>query len=303
MEKTALKLEYKNNSRAVLFNCGYLLRYFGDQMKDFPEGIHTNISITDYHKSTGISNSGLSLIRETPAKYHYKYLSGLYKREETDSKNLGSIVHCMVLEPELFQHQFMVLPEGFTRHSNANKQLYADIQNSGKTPIKVPEFEEASKMAYSIRSNKAFKAIIDSRGKGRVENSLYWHHPSGIKLKSRPDWFCDDLIIDIKTTKSADEDTFCRSIGEYGYHRQAHIATTGLTKLIGKTYKHVLLVAVESEAPYLTAAYMLDERAIETGRDEVEEAVETYHECLERNEWPGYPETIETISLPTWYRG
>jgi exodeoxyribonuclease VIII len=272
-------------------------------MKNFPVGIHSNISITDYHKSHGISNSGLNLIREAPAKYYYQYLSGLFQKEDTKATLLGSAVHMLALEPELFQNFFAVLPEGLDRRTKDGKMIYEQFLISGKSLLKDDEFRKASRMAYSIRSNKAFKAIIDSRGAGHIENSLYWRHPSGTLLKSRPDWFCDDIIIDIKTTESAEEYAFCRSIAEYGYHRQAHLSTSGLTKLRERNYKHVLLVAVEKEEPHLTANYMIEESAMRIAHDEVEEAIETYHECLERNEWPGYPETIGTISLPNWYRG
>lgn len=270
--------------------------------KIFEPGIYKDIDIEDYHKSTGISNSGLSLILESPAKYYYQYMSGLYTKKDTESKALGSAVHCLVLEPELFSQNFELLPPGFTRHSNANKEYYSSILKAGKKPIKQDEFEEASSMAYAINSNKAFKAILELKGKGNIEHSLFLKHESGITLKSRPDWYCDDLIIDVKTTKCAREDSFSRSVGEFGYHRQAYLSTLVLSKLTGREYNKVLLVAVESEAPYLTSIYLLDLEAINKGKEEVEKAIEIYHECLERNFWPGYPEQIQTINLHRWYK-
>lgn len=268
----------------------------------FENGIHENVDINFYHAAKGISNSGLSLILDAPAKYYYEYLSGLCKKQDTESKSLGSATHTLVLEPELFNKNFVLLDEGFTLRSNANKSLWADIIKSGRKPIKQKEFNAASDMAFAIRKNKAFDAILKSR-KGKVENSLFWQHESGITLKSRPDWYSDDLIIDVKTTDSARHDKFEKSLGKWGYHRQAYLSTLGLTKLTGREYKKVLLVCVESKAPYLTKTYLIGEEAIQTGKQEVEKAIEIYHECLERNEWPAYGETIETIELHKFYKG
>lgn len=268
----------------------------------FENGIYENLDINFYHAAKGISNSGLNLILDAPAKYYYEYLSGLCVKKDTESKSLGSAVHCLVLEPHLFEKNFYLLDEKFNLRSNASKTLWSDILKSGKKPIRQKEFKEAGTMAYAIRQNKAFDAIITSR-QGKVEDSLFWQHESGITLKSRPDWYSDDLIIDVKTTKSAKSEKFNKSIGEYGYHRQAYLSTEGLTKITGREYKKVLLVAVENKAPYLTKTYLIGEESIQKGKEEVERAIEIYHECLESNVWPSYGDTIETIELHKFYRG
>lgn len=265
------------------------------------QGIHENIDINDYHKAEGISSSGISLILDAPAKYYYQYLSGLAKKEDTASTKLGSAVHFLTLEPEIFQEHFIILPKGFDRRKKEDKELYETFLQSGKHIIKHDDFEEASSMAYAIRSNRAFKAVLEKNGKGNIESSVIWHQGDVI-LKSRPDWYCNDLIIDIKTTRSAQRDEFAKSIVTYGYHRQAYLATTGLTVLTGRAYKNVLLIAVESEPPYLTSNYLLTEDIIARGGDEVNKALSIYKECLHLNEWPGYPEEIQSIDLPAWYR-
>lgn len=270
-------------------------------MQEFKEGIIKGLNILDYHKSAGISNSGLSLLLEAPAKYYYQYLSGLATKTTTDSLDIGSAVHVLVLEPELFLEQFVVLPEGFTKYSNDNKKLWNDIIKSKRTPMKTKDFETASKMAFSIRSNKAFRAILESLGKGSVEDSLFFKH-RGACLRSRPDWYCDDIIIDIKTTASAHKDDFRKSIVNFGYHRQAYISTLGLSKLTGQQFKTVLLMAVESEPPYLTANYLLTQDIIDVGGFEVEKAIDIYNQCVESDEWPGYPEEVQNIDLPYWYK-
>jgi hypothetical protein len=61
-----------------------------------------------------------------------------------------------------------------------------------------------------------------------------------------------------------------------------------------------VFVAIEKTAPYLVSCLTLDDDAIRRGRASIREDLRTMRECLECNEWPGYPETIQTIGLPAW---
>ncbi len=266
-------------------------------MNEFKEGIFKDIDIDQYHKSQGISSSGINLILESPAKYYYHYISGNAKRD-TKATFLGKAIHLLALEPELFQQKFVLMPEGFTLHSSANKKIHADVIALGKMPIRQAEFEESSKIAYAIRHKKAFAQAISI--KGNIEDSIYWQDDNGALLRARPDFYNDIVIIDIKSTQSAAEEDFKNSILNYGYHIQAALQIDGLEKITGikRTFIHV---AVEKDPPYLSACYMLDQATIDFGRSEYKRGSRLYKQCLEMDDWPGYPETIQTISLPDWY--
>ena len=51
-----------------------------------------------YHKMPALSNSGLKILLDCPAKYYYKYLSGEYEPKETPSFKIGKACHCYILE-------------------------------------------------------------------------------------------------------------------------------------------------------------------------------------------------------------
>ena len=114
-----------------------------------------------------------------------------------------------------------------------------------------------------------------------------------MRLRSRPDYFTDEIIIDLKTT--AYLKGFDKSVFRYGYHRQAAMQLDGLESIDGKKRQYVLF-AVEKDAPYLTSVFTLDEASIDEGRKDYYKAAEIYGQCLEFDIWPGYAETVQTIT-------
>lgn len=264
--------------------------------------------IDEYHSAEGISNSGLSLIKDCPARYFEEYLSGK-PREQTDSMRIGDVVHTLAFEPTLIFEKYTLVPEDMNikRNSNEGKANYAKLELSGLPLLRHDEYLEAVLIADKIRQTKitekiTFGELID-RG-GQIETSIFWENEDGILLKTRPDFFNDNIIIDLKTTVSAKQYDFACSIGKYGYHRQAYLQMQGLEKVTGRKYKHFINLVVEKKAPYLTAAYRLDEPSIEKGGEEVLDAIQTYKICKQNNVWPGYQTSgVQEISLQHWYRG
>ena len=51
-----------------------------------------------YHKYPALSNSGLKILLDCPAKYYYKYLSGEYEAKEAPHFKIGKACHSYVLE-------------------------------------------------------------------------------------------------------------------------------------------------------------------------------------------------------------
>jgi exodeoxyribonuclease VIII len=68
-------------------------------------GVYRDISNADYHDGEGISKSGLDLIARSPMHYHSAITSET-PRESTPAQMLGTALHCMVLEPNLFLKEY-----------------------------------------------------------------------------------------------------------------------------------------------------------------------------------------------------
>jgi exodeoxyribonuclease VIII len=270
------------------------------------EGIFENINIEDYHSDDGISNSGINLILDCPKRYWNEYINPLNQKDSEKSRSLliGSALHYLSLEPELFDSTFIISPKVDRRTTKGkeewnNFQSYVHSLKNKLTIMSEEIYLIAKQMAISLNENKAFQAIKKMGGK--IENSLYWYDDNGVLLRSRPDFFNDEIILDIKTTKSLNEFSFKRAIGEYGYHRQAALAEDGLTKLSGISNRDFVIIAIENKEPYLTKSFRLRSDSLSIGREEYKKGSEIYKSCLQSGIWPGYDDRIQDISLTDWY--
>lgn len=265
------------------------------------QGIYANIDIDEYHAEAGISSSGITLILDCPKRYWHEYLvkqeiDVREAKKQRDKYKLGRAAHMLILEPVKFNNTFYVMSEDVNLTTKIGKEAYAaaELEAKGRDIIRTGDWKEIEAMAASVGSHVVWNAI---KG-GKVEHSIYWN--GGVcktALRARPDVFTDELIIDIKTTESIN--AFAKSIAQYGYHRQAAMQVDGLKAIDGKE-RYFAYFVIEKKAPYLTACFALDDISLEQGRREYLDGAALYSDCLKNNNWPGYEDKFQVISLPKW---
>lgn len=285
-------------------------------------GIYPNVPNDDYHKSPGISSSGISLILDCPKKYWWRYVSGKAEKKDTPNMKLGRLVHTLVLEPHTFSDlYFHDRPDKLKREIEAEnpnvskkeidrlwamekyeRELFI-ANNSDKELIADDLLEQATGMADSIKSQPLFQKMME-KGDHHIEDSIMWvDEETGATFRSRPDYYNAFCIIDIKTTKDASPEAFSRSVYQYGYHRQGAMAIDGLNATAGGGFNNwdsVVIFVVESEEPYLSAVYLLCDQAIELGRQQYKKGGLIYKDSLENDTWKGYSEQIVELDIPYW---
>lgn len=267
-------------------------------------GIYPTMSNEFYHSVAGLSSTGIRLIDDCPKKYEHRYLSG-NQQEQTQAMLIGSALHCRVLTPEIFPMQFAVSPkfDGRTKEGKAGKAAFA-AENAEKEVVTEDDFTLIENIAKSISEHPAAQNIL-SLG-GHSEESFFWEETVGtesILCKCRPDIRIPShgLLVDVKTTaKGASADAFSRTIHNFGYHFQAAYYLRGVSLVTGEQYDDFIFIAVETEAPYLVAVYQLDREVISLAWEKIEYLLDLYALCKRTNNWPGYSEIIETITLPRW---
>lgn len=299
-------------------------------------GIYKGLPNEVYHDSQGVSNSGLGLLLppNCPKLYWYQKLSGKYVRPEAKDKKIGSALHTLTLEPDTFNDRFIYedfepihvdeLTQLNVLQAKLGKEagkfeydmLKAKVETqklrrkkrdaeflercAGKEVLSRKEYDIVSTMAESVRSHAIWKEMIGDK-KGCVEDSIAWTDPeTGVLLRTRPDYYNDELIVDVKTSKDNSPWAFARSVLEYGYHRQGAMACDGLTNLYGRVYDDVLLFVVSKTAPYFVRCYVIDAASLERGRVEYKQGAMIYKQAVESGVWESYPEIIEDISLPKY---
>lgn len=248
-----------------------------------------------YHEGSGISNSGISEFIKSPYHFWYTYLSGQCMREETPAMRLGTAVHAAILEPALFEAQYVRAPD-VDRRTKEGKEAWANLP-SNAIALRHTEYDTCISMRNAIEStNVARKLLAD----GEPEAS-YYVEMCDLLCKCRPDWVTDKLIVDVKTTEDASESGFKRSAMKYGYHRQAAFYLDVL-EAYGEPKDGFVFMVVEKNPPYATAFYYAADDMIEAGRREYMAALETMKQCFKQDRWPGYPDQIQALTLPEWYK-
>ncbi len=267
----------------------------------FKDGIYENISNEDYHASEGISNTGISLVLDCPARYYHQYLSENKVTKETDALKTGQLIHTLILEPHLIDSKFTILKKGedirkSSKKGKANFEMYSLI---GLPIIKWNDYLESKLISESVRNHPLFEnSILNSK----IENSFFSTDSDGATLRCRPDFYNDFMLCDLKTTVSCDPTDFEKSIACYGYHRQAAINLDIASKLTGRFYDSFLFIVVEKKPPYLCEFLLINDEAVDQGRKEYKRGLEIYKKCLSENKWPSYGDgKINQINLPNWY--
>jgi exodeoxyribonuclease VIII len=259
--------------------------------------IISDMSNEDYHKKEGISKSTLDLVHKSPALIEWS-MNAPTDPSKIEAFNLGTAVHCAILEPDRFDKEYIEAPK-VDRRTKAGKQEYAEFIEAsiGMCVLSPEDFSRVKYMRESALAYPDFKKMYES---GFIaEQSIFWTDPTTeILCKCRPDFSMKDhpVIVDIKTT--SDIERFNKSVAEYRYHVQDAHYSAGATSYYGDR-PQFLFLAVSSSASggkYPVRMFELDLEAKTQGMAERNEDLDTIAECKFTGDWPG----LETIDLPYW---
>lgn len=231
-------------------------------------------------------------------------LNPAYVPEERKEFDFGSAAHAMLLvggEP-------VALPYDNWRSKDARAARDA-TREAGGIPILEKDFSK-----ILLMTNKARTAIVsctDLGGmtllNGKSEQVIVWQ-TSGSKCRAKLDWLADDrsLILDYKTTAtSANPESYTRQLVNLGADIQAAWylqAVRSLYPLIPEPApdtKFVFLVQ-ENEPPFACSLLGMTNWFLEMGRAKCNKAKAIWQGCMERNQWPAYPNRICWVDPPSW---
>ena len=269
------------------------------------------ISNADYHAiSDRIGSSGLKELARSPYHYWAKYVSpDRIIKPSTPAQIIGTAVHTAVLEPHLFDDQYTVLPEGIDRRTKEGKSLFAEIEASGKHPLKPDEMARIRAMQESAHANGLLYSLIN-HPHAEIESTILFIDPeTGAPCRIRPDFMilpCDEypfgLLGDLKSTADASPAAFGKSVWSYGYHIQAALYRRGFMAAFGTSEPpDFFWPAIENDAPHASVIYQAPAEALHYGDIRVTELLELYNECRTNNHWPAYGETGE-LTRPGYAR-
>lgn len=259
-----------------------------------------NISNAEYHASNGISKSSLFRIQKSPEWFKYCQDN---PQEPTADMILGSAFHTLVLEPHKFESEFAILPQ-CDRRCKDGKALYFEFmsRSNGKNIISEEDYQTICGMRDKLLQYKLATALL----KGQIEQSYYWQDDlTGELCRCRPDVIPNlekPIIVDLKSCRNADTETFLRDSVKLGYDLQAAMYREGIDKITGKQHSFVF-IAVEKTPPYAVNILKADDLFLKRGHEMFRELLGIYHTCKQTNNWYGYmgfANNINELSLPRW---
>jgi len=259
-----------------------------------------------YFELPGASSTALKALLQTSPKHMREA-----QNEPSAAKALGSLVHLLVLQPELVDDHVAVEPEKINRRTKAGKAAFAEWEkeNAGKLICSQADYDAAQAMRDSVLTGKGRigEAIF---GAGRAEVTMMAVDPvSGVLCRGRADWLPDgqNVIVDLKTAASAAPAEFAKSAARYSYHLQAWLYAHLHSLITGKPPPAFVHAVVESSPPYDSAFYELSQHDLQKGEVAIRHALSIWAKCEAAGIWPGYGYdwnegcyVIEPLSLPRW---
>lgn len=265
-----------------------------------------DIPAEDYHTDPVPSGGSLSssgarrlLPPSTPALFDYERR---HPRTPTGAMEIGTAAHKLVLGdgPEL------VRIDADSWRTNAAKAAAEKARAAGAVPLLTEDYDRVHAMADALREHPLASQLLHPDS-GKAEQSLFWHDTTrGVWLRARLDWLRPGnaarrtVVVDYKTTVSADPAAIAKSVATYGYHQQAAFYLDGVRALGLGDDPAFIFIFQEKQPPHLVHVVELDYQALRVGADLNRRAIDLFARCYADDHWPGHPDDITTISLPTW---
>jgi hypothetical protein len=256
----------------------------------------------------GLSKSDAVFLQAPYTPAHFRAHVDERKPEINKAFEYGSAAHLMALGvgPEI-----VVIPDSVgvlasgkpstsPRMTAAYKDAVAQVRDSGKIPLNEDEATALEGMKNALLNNPVSAEILTDPTLQAEVARCAQDKTSGVYLLGKADLLGADVIVDYKTTgRLADPASFTKTCWDYHYALQT-VWYQSITELLGQPRKKFVFLVQEKQSPYLVAAYSISETWLEIARLTMAAVLERYAECLNANNWPGYPEKIQELLPPGW---
>lgn len=264
-------------------------------------GMYRGWTYDRYAALPAVRSSDLKGFARSPA--HARY--AMTHPAESAAMLLGQALHVALLEPQLFERQYVAAPV-LDKRTVAGKATWAEFQaaNGHRIVLKADEMDQCRALADAALQHPIAGPLLAAPGVN--EASLVWHDDAHmLACKARLDRLCEyegySTIVDVKSARDASPRGFAADAARFGYATQAAFYLAGADALAPLPRRFIFLV-IEKDPPYAVACYELDEGFLEAGRAAVRDAMTQYANAQESGVWSGYPARVTTLYAPSWLR-
>jgi len=240
-----------------------------------------------------LSYSSIKEFAKSP-KHYISYLNK--QKETTPALQFGSLLHCMLLEPQEFSNKYAVSPK-FDMRKSADKEAYAEFQakNEGKEVVSDTLHNEVFEIVEIVKQNPEW-ALATSGAEFEFSERIELYDLPFIRIR---DIVKGGGTIDVKTVANGQIDAIIKDFFNYQYHIQAAV--------YGEPFSFYV---VEKSAPYYNGLLSVDKRFMDYGKRELERLCLGFNYCLSNPEcfnmgyefWYRLEGIKPIISLPYWVK-
>ncbi len=117
-----------------------------------------------------------------------------------------------------------------------------------------------------------------------------------LQVRNRP------ILLDYKSTETADPLSFSRQIIAMGYDVQSahYLEAFDVMDTYPITEPIFIFLVQERSEPFACSLVGVDPMMLDLGQQKCEFASKLWKQCLDSGKWPGYPKQIAWASPPAW---
>lgn len=266
-------------------------------------GIYRDLSNDTYHKSEGISCSGLKHVLDGEADFIWSK-SCPQDPEALRQFDLGTAFHCIIGEYDQFDSRYIIAPE-FNRRTTQGKAdeaaFLAEVAHENKIVLSFEDNKQLRMMRESVYAHPVCRQLLEMDG--ATEVSIYWNDPeTGELMKIRPDRYIQyrdhHIILDFKSIGQFDR--MAEQVEGLQYHMQDAMYSDGYQKHFGAAPDFYFLFCSTTLncGRYPATCRQLPVEWKQSGYQLYRDALNKYHQAKTNNDWLTIPE----LTRPRWAR-
>jgi PDDEXK-like domain of unknown function (DUF3799) len=263
-----------------------------------------SLSADKYHadpaQAPSLSSSIAAILLEQSPQHAWlahPRLNPNYVRDTDSRFDLGSAAHMMLLER---REDRIVRVDADDWRTKAAKEARDQAQLEGKYAVLERQYKDIKEMCDAARKFLMRTELGNILDTGDAEQTLVWQDDA-VWCRARPDIMSSDrkIVLDYKSTASAQPEAFARQIGRMGYDLQAEFYSDGVQIETGLRPAFVFL-AQEITQPYACSLVALSNAYQFVGQQKAKRARDLWKTCLLEDSWPSYNPRIWYAEPKPW---
>lgn len=266
-----------------------------------------------------ISRSELMLFRSNPQRW----IRG-YEFKDTDATEWGTLIDCLLTSPQTFEKRFALQPDTVTATKTMAIVKEGEAEVGDKVPwqplckeakdwnreakarglrvVKAGDYADASSAMQVLRQDAWIAEMLNGASFQVMAIATYVDSETKIEvplkclmdiLPSMKGQFAN-AIIDFKTARTADPDTWNTVTDKQNYDAQAVMSLDIYGAAMPQerwVFNHIIQ---ENQFPWQQARRYMSDTYLAIGRIKVLTALKQYCQCLKDNAWPSWDDAGAT---------